>query len=177
MEAKGAHLWDRASEEWYQEPGDCTTALLSVERFRGIVWDPACGGGNVVKAVHASGRVTYGTDIVDRGCDPDNVLWRGLRDFLGWPVDRFDADNIVTNPPFGRGLLTEAFIRHAMSAPLIAKAAFFVDLKFLASTKRATGLFRELPPSRIWIASNDNSRVDSGGDGRFVPRRYPVGGK
>ena len=149
--AKQAHVWALADDSWYVEPEDCTTALLQTERFRGEVWDPACGGGNVVRAIRALGRGAYGTDIVDRKWDPDRVLFRGVRDFLSTASSDFRADNIITNPPFGRGLLVEAFIRHALSAPGLAKLAVFTDVRFLTGRKRAAGLYAELPPDRVWI--------------------------
>lgn len=148
---KDAHLWERSENEWYQEPRDCTTALLTVERFRGQIWDPACGAGNVVLAAHAAGRSAFGTDIVDRKWDTDRVLWRGCRDFLSCDPTDFPADNIITNPPFEKGHGTEKFIRHALAYRALAKLAIFTDIKFLASTRRAGGLYAELPPSRVWI--------------------------
>jgi hypothetical protein len=149
--AKDAHLWDRSDQDWYQEPADCTTALLSVERFRGQIWDPACGGGNIVKAAHAAGKSAFGTDLVDRRWDTDNVLWRGCKNFLDADPAHFPADIIICNPPFEGGKGTEAFIRHALSSPGIAKLAIFTDVRFLFSKKRATGLYADLPPSRVWI--------------------------
>jgi hypothetical protein len=37
----------RASDDFYREPRWAVDALLDVERFDGIVWDPACGSGNI----------------------------------------------------------------------------------------------------------------------------------
>jgi hypothetical protein len=53
--ARDAYVWDRSDDEWYVEPSDCTTALLGVEAFIGPIWDPSCGGGNIVKAAQAFG--------------------------------------------------------------------------------------------------------------------------
>jgi len=146
-----AHVWKRDALDWYVEPEDCTTALLGVERFRGRIWDPACGAGNIVRAADAFGRIAMSTDVVNRGWDRDNVLWRGEKDFLATPVETFECDNIICNPPFFRGEGTEAFIRHALSAPALAKLAIFTDVRFLNSKKRAQGLFLEHEPDRVWI--------------------------
>lgn len=148
---KGAHVWDRSENEWYVEPMDVTTALLKVERFRGQIWGPACGGGNIVKAAHAFGRMAFGTDLVDRKWDEDRVLFRGERDFLAVDPTEFPADCIITNPPFGHSKLAEAFVRHALASPTLAKLAAFVDIRFLAGAKRANGLYAEHPPSRIYL--------------------------
>jgi len=150
LKPRAAHIFDRAADEWYVEPEDCTTALLSVERFRGLVWDPACGSGSVLRALDAADRATFGTDVVDRGWR-ESALWHGCRDFLATAPADFPAQNIITNPPFGKGKLAEAFIRHALASVALAKLAVFVDVRFLCSTRRATGLFAEHPPSRVWI--------------------------
>lgn len=146
--AKQAHVFARDDLDWYVEPQDCTTALLAVERFQGAVWDPCCGGGNILRAVAAAGLWAIGTDLACRGCVPG---WRGERDFLDFSPEEFQAANIIMNPPFGRGLKAEAFIRHALAHPALAKLAVFLDLKFLASYGRACGLYAEHPPSRVYI--------------------------
>lgn len=145
--AKDAHLWDRSEHEWYREPASCTTGLLTVETFDGLIWDPACGAGSVIDGCERSGVQCVGTDIVARkGQHP--AWFRGRHDFLTLrsPFVR----NIITNPPFGKGLLTEAFIRHALALD-IDKLAVFTDIKFLTSAKRARGLYAAMPPDRVWM--------------------------
>jgi predicted RNA methylase len=152
--AKQAHVWARDDLDWYVEPEDCTTALLGVERFRGAIWDPCCGRGNIVRAItKACGprNMVIATDLVNRGWDADGWGWYGERDFLAAPASDVQADNIIMNPPFGRGLKAEAFIRHALAHPTLAKLAVFLDMKFLASNGRARGLYAEHPPSRVYI--------------------------
>jgi hypothetical protein len=149
--AREAHIWDRSDDEWYQEPADVTTALLKAETFTGAIWDPCCGGGNILRAVRDAGHSYIGTDIVDRDrgdLDPDQF---NLQDFLTTPPSSFLASNIIMNPPFARGVMTEAFIRHALKGPNVRKVAAFVDVRFLNSSKRAGGLYAELPPSKVWI--------------------------
>ena len=137
----------RADDEWYVEPTWATELLLKHEQFASVVWDPACGGGNICEVVMASGRTTLGTDIVRRaeGSDP---WWRGERDFLRSPL--LGGADIITNPPFFRSTGTEAFIRHALAIGA-SKVAIFADVKFLASQRRAAGLFAEHCPNRVWI--------------------------
>ena len=54
------------------------------------------------------------------------------------------------NPPFVRAKGAEAFIRKAL-ALASGKVAAFVDIRFIASAKRANGLFADFPPCRIWV--------------------------
>lgn len=139
----------RGTDDWYCEPEWATALLLQHENFGRVVWDPACGGGNVCRAVIASGRHAIGTDIVRRAEGDDSEWWVGHHDFVSdasFPV----FDDIVTNPPFFRAAGTEAFIRRALSLPA-GKVVVFTDVKFLAGQRRANGLFRDHPPSRVWI--------------------------
>lgn len=146
--AKAAHVWPRDPDEWYVEPEGVTTALLTVERFPGFVLDPCCGQGNIVKALRASGVTAFGCDKVRRV--PADCDWFiKEEDFLTRHHPFVDA--FVMNPPFGRARLAEAFIRHALNGQRASKVAAFVDLRFITGKQRASGLFAEHPPSRIWI--------------------------
>ena len=141
---------DRAADEWFAEPQWASALLLQHETFGPVVWDPACGGGNICKAVMASGRRALGSDIVRRNEEEDHSWWRGTCDFLTWS-HRYDLMlDIITNPPFFRAAGTESFIRHALTMN-VSKVAIFTDIKFLASQRRAAGLFVDHPPSRVWI--------------------------
>lgn len=89
--------YDRVEVDWYVEPRRAIDELLDVERFDGWIWDPACGGGNIVKACLDRGLNAYGSDIVHRGCG-------GQVDFLSIPTDEKRFANIITNPPFKHGV-------------------------------------------------------------------------
>ena len=146
---KKARLWKRAARDFYLEPADCTAALLRVEALDGEIWDPACGVGHVVATLRAAGRNAYGTDCMRRV--PEATPWfLAEHDFLGEAVWPSRPDHIVCNPPFGRGLTAEAFIRQALGLAR-RSVAVFVDYRFLASARRWTGLFREHPPARAWL--------------------------
>lgn len=147
--SKGAHVWARDGLDWYVEPRWATDGLLDVERFVGGIWDPACGGGNIVETCRARGYDARGTDVEERV--PGASWWAGDVDFLGDHGEYLEP-NIVMNPPFFRAKGAEAFIRKAL-AVAEGKVCAFVDVKFLAGAGRAAGLFAEHPPSRIWIIS------------------------
>jgi hypothetical protein len=90
-----AHSWPRHTSDFYVEPPWCSDRLFDEEPFVGSIYDPACGGGNIIRAAEAHGYPAAGSDIEDRG-------WlRGLkhlqRDFFSMSGE---TDNIVTNPPF-----------------------------------------------------------------------------
>lgn len=144
-----SHIWNRDELDWYVEPGSSTTQLLAVEKFNGAVWDPCCGGGNVVRALLAEGYQAIGTDIVERpGQDPE--WFRGTVDFLySEQIPVSFAPNIVFNPPFFKAKGAELAIRRALAVSK-GKVAAFVTEKFLTGSKRARGLYTEFPPSRVW---------------------------
>ncbi|WP_420408660.1 hypothetical protein [Hoeflea sp.] len=145
---KAAHLWERDGLDWYVEPEVATAKLLSKERFVGPIHDPSCGGGNIVRACIEAGYDASGSDIVTR-VDPEEPWFLGEYDFLTTSEVPTFA-NVVMNPPFFRAKGAEAFIRKAISVTR-GKVCAFVDVKFLAGTGRANGLFSEHKPTRIWI--------------------------
>jgi hypothetical protein len=85
---------DRPGDRYDTAP-PAVHALLAVEKLPKLIWEPACGKGNIVKVLNAAGHIVIATDIRKRGC-PDSALC----DFLN-PGDRVnDADCILTNPPY-----------------------------------------------------------------------------
>ena len=152
MRASG---YARADADWYVEPAWVVDALFAVERFEGVIFDTACGGGRIPERAKAAGYEAVGMDIADRGY--------GMRgDFLLF--ERADGDesivNIVTNPPYS---LTEQFVRHALSITT-GKVAIITRLAFLESQVRRDGLFREHPPARVWVCSKRPSMPPGGTD-------------
>ncbi len=159
--AKAAHVWNRDPHDWYVEPTAATTALLRVEHFVGPIWDPACGRGHIVQACWDANLQASGTDIVRRVGEEAPPWWTREFDFLAaragspaqpphLPFPAWQATNIVTNPPYFRGRGTEQFIRRALEVAR-GKVAVFASLSFLAGSGRAKGLWKELPPHRVWI--------------------------
>lgn len=127
---KLAHIWQRDEYDWYVEPRECTDALLAIEQFKGNVWDPACGSGNIVKSCQQFGLEAFGTDIRQRSFELLKI-----HNFLdGGPPRPFK--NIICNPPFGSA---EEFVRLAISlTPLGGKIAMILPLVWMAgfSSKR-----------------------------------------
>jgi hypothetical protein len=110
----------------YDTPAVAVHALLKVERLPRLIWEPACGIGNIVMVLRAAGHEVLATDLNDRGCPGslDRV------DFL-FPCE-LQADAIVTNPPFA---LAEEFVECALErAPLVI---MLLRLAFLESERRS----------------------------------------
>jgi hypothetical protein len=99
-------------DDLYETPPVAVEALLRVEKIPHRVWEPACGPGNIVKALRTAGHDVLATDLVDYG-DP-TASYR--RDFLMEPLPP-GREAIITNPPFK---LVEEFVAHAIEiCPLV----------------------------------------------------------
>lgn len=121
---------DRNSTDFYPTPPDVTEALLNFLEERNMLmpWmtilEPACGTGEMVKAMNARGyRVNY--------FDLNQTAFLGdsePQDFLKLAVT--DCSWIITNPPFSDA---EAFIRHSMK--LGKPCAFLLKSQFWHAKK------------------------------------------
>ena len=153
---KNAKVWKRDDLDFYVEEPRASEALFAVEKFVGSIWDPACGGGNIIRAAIAAGYRAIGTDVAVRAGEASwfagALDFMGTADCLAYPSECDDLENIATNPPFYRGKGTEAFIRKALQV-VKGKVAVFTSIKFLAGATRANGLFAEHCPHRIWIVT------------------------
>lgn len=92
----------RQGLDLHQTPEVAVTALLFKEQVPLRCWDPSCGPGSIVRALSASGRDCFGSDIAKH---------EGFRQFNFFRAKRANSDCIVMNPPYR--LATE-FIHHAL---------------------------------------------------------------
>lgn len=140
--ARGPRDIDRhVSANFYPTPPEATRALLSVERFDGSIWEPACGKGHIAEVLKAAGHAVVATDLNQWGYGIAGV------NFLTEPRAR--ARHIITNPPYGRGL-ADAFIRKALALVTpCGKVAMLLNLASLAHPAR-TAFWNSTPPARIW---------------------------
>lgn len=91
----------RVERDAYETPQWVTHALLPhIPERVAAIWEPACGSGQMVRPLEASGYYVLGSDIND-GCD---FLKAELP-----PGSQWDA--VITNPPYN---LAEEFIHHAL---------------------------------------------------------------
>lgn len=142
--AANAHLWKRHEEDWYPEPLEATEALLRVEMVFGEVWDPACGGGNILSVLDCAGIECSGTDIVDR----NSPRWLMKQEFLATEPAKWQRDIIISNPPFQ---LLQRFVDHALKCARW-KVIMLARLAFLESEARAPW-FERVPLARVWVFS------------------------
>src|SRR5579871_407473 len=119
--AGGGEAENRQADDFYPTPADVTHALLETE-FRGIlaeqgvelIWEPACGRGDMVEVLKRLELPVVASDLVDRG------YGAGGRNFLTAPRPPGAAPfAVVTNPPFD---IAKDFIihAHAIGAAVVA---------------------------------------------------------
>lgn len=127
---------------FYPTPPAATRALLSVETFDDVIWEPACGQGHIAKVLLDAGHDVVATDLNQWG-------------FGAAPVNFLDerrprAKHIITNPPYGSGLADDFVDRAcAMIRMTGGKAAMLLNLASLAHEQR-TSRWRTNPPARLY---------------------------
>lgn len=140
---------NRDPRDFYRTPMWATEALLAREKFKGKVWEPACGDGTMSLVMKKYGLNVFSSDLIDRGYGVSGV------DFLKPQSRRFD--HIITNPPFK--LITE----FAVVALQIArcKVAMIGRLLWLEGKARQK-FFKNSPLARVYVFSErvDISRSD-----------------
>jgi hypothetical protein len=94
-------------DRYFTEPW-VTKALLSCVKFRGLIWEPAAGRGDMADVLTDHGYQVMCSDIVGATLGCKNAA---ESDFLAHGSPGDGAFSIVTNPPYSHA---EEFIRHAL---------------------------------------------------------------
>lgn len=143
----------RADHDFYPTPPEAVRALLSVERFDGTIWEPACGNGAISRELEAAGHNVVSTDLVDR------KFGQGGCDFLSAATvarvmcERPDIRHVVTNPPYSyRRGIGDMFIGQALrvTRQTGGKVAMLLNLGSLAHPLRTSKWLAD-PPAAIHI--------------------------
>lgn len=93
--------YQRKRNDAYETPAWVTGVLCQyLCPIDGCVWEPACGKGQMVRALRAGGFKVIGTDLATG------------TDFLRTSKLPEGTSAVITNPPFG---MAEAFINHALN--------------------------------------------------------------
>lgn len=108
-----------------------------------------------------------GVDIVDRVGTPPGYDLALKGDWLSDDLARAnEVDLIIANPPY---LLAEKFIRRSWaSLRKDGRMAFLLRLQFLGGQKRYHNLFKEIPPSDVYVVSKRPSFTGDGGSEKGV---------
>ena len=136
------HKGERHRDDFYRTGEVATRALMAVEKFPGVVWECACGQGDMSRVLEGAPEVerVISTDLVYRG------YGTGGTDFLRMPISL--GDHVVTNPPFRQ---VDEFVNHALDLDPPGKIAFIARLQWLEGQRRKRTIFDVRPPARVWV--------------------------
>jgi hypothetical protein len=129
----------RPADDFYVTPREAVEALLQVESFDGIIWEPACGDGAISKVLEETGHSVISSDLIDRGYGATGVDFLTTMEFV---------DHIITNPPFR---YAEEFVDQALSSTS-GKVAMLFKLDFLGGKKRKA-MFARTPLKKVYVFS------------------------
>lgn len=125
--------------DFFETPGYVVEKLLDKEKFKGNIFEPACGTGSISKILIRRGYKVISSDVIFRG--------------FGEKMDFFDlrgpVDNIITNPPYN--ILNE-FILHSLEITK-NKVALFLRLTSLEGVKRYQTIYSKNKLRKVYVFS------------------------
>lgn len=135
------------SLDYYPTPAWCTRSLLDflenkakVDEFN-TCWEPAAGGGHMIKVLEEKFNKVYASDIYDHR----NIGFR-IHDFSSGRGG-YRSDWIITNPPFKLG---EEFTIRALRKA-VKGVAMLCRIQWVESNRRYENLFNPHPPSYVVV--------------------------
>jgi hypothetical protein len=142
--------YPRDPYDWYREPPEAVDPLFDAIDFGDdLIFDPSCGGGNILDVAKRRGHPTVGGDIVDR--HPCHTFHRGnYLQATRFPSMPGRALSIVNNPPYNyvRGIALQ-FILRTLDVVPFHRAAFLLPIEFTTGQERYRELYSKRPPSHV----------------------------
>jgi len=133
----------QGSSDDFQTPPEALIPLYPYLKRDWVIWECACGRGNLSNALKDEGYNVIATDIL-----------YGYKDFITWKPDEFDC--IITNPPFK---YKQEFLERVYS--LRKPFALLLPLTALETAKRQN-LFKEYGVEIIFFDKRINFETPSG---------------
>lgn len=161
----------RKKHDFYPTPLEfCKAVVNLVDFYPAFICDPGAGNGVWGRAL----REKFPHAMLDGvELQPlDKPGWYDswyIGDYLKYEPFIYKYDLIIGNPPYS---LAEEFICHSMD--LLSDYGvliFLLRLSFLESKSRVRGLFKEFPPSNVFVSA---SRISFTGDGKNDDQAYAV---
>lgn len=187
MSKRSSRKFEADPHQFYREPRFTVEQAFDSLDFGGpgtVLWDPACGTGNILNVAQGRGYHTLGSDVVDRGAkarhrfrEADFLKLLAVPDEV---TETFGSRvSIFCNPPYGRvggvANMGERFVQHALEhfGERCHRLAFLMPIEFQCSTGRYWNLYRRRRPSHVLICCQRPSMPP----GELVdPHKKPSGG-
>jgi hypothetical protein len=163
--AKGGEAdFPRDPNGWYVETRASVAQLADAIDFStlgqpDLIFDPACGGCNVLDVMFERGHPVVGSDIIDRPkwtpgrYDPRRFYRSNFLRASKWPNLAGRRLSIMCNPPYNepQPMIAEDFMHKALRDVPFRRAAFLVPIGFLAGQGRYERLYSRHRPSHVAI--------------------------
>jgi hypothetical protein len=130
------------SPDFFPTNRSAVKILIASEKFKGKIWEPACGDGAISRYLKKAGYDVKSTDLHDHGYGESGVNFLNQ---IGQKVD-----NIVTNPPYGPRGIVQEFIEHSLRCSR-HKVVMFLRLVWLGGGRKRRQFLRDYPPARIYM--------------------------
>ena len=121
------HAMAERGRDLYETPPEAVRALLRAIELPHVIWEPACGNGNIANVLLDYGHEVYASDLYHY---PLEGMACGIN-FLHCKRAPEGTQAIVTNPPFSQA---EAFVRRARQ--LAPMTVMLLRLQFLEAVGR-----------------------------------------
>lgn len=143
MRINATHSHDDRGLDAYWTPYEAVNALIEIEDLPKVIWEPACGEGNIVTCLQAAGHDVHYSDVKDYGLPHTAIV-----DFVKDTHFKYHtAEGIVTNPPFK---LAQEFVERSLKE--VDYVAMYLRLNWLEAICRKS-FFENSGLSRVWISS------------------------
>lgn len=140
------HPEERELNDFYST--DPVAVRMLMERLqtdkKTVIYECACGSGNISRELESMGYTVISTDLIDRGYGTPGI------DFL--QVKTIPSNcMILTNPPYK---YTTEFIEHSMSLlPIGGVATFLLNISYLSGQTRYRDIYAKGLLEKVYIFS------------------------
>ena len=139
--------------QYYREPRFCVEQLFENVSFgNALIYDPACGKGNILDVAKSRGHMTVGSDIVDRH-SPHRFFPANFIKQTRFPSPDDRSISIICNPPYGTvdgmRFMANRFVKKALRAIDFHRAAFLVPIEFACGQERHAEIYSKRAPSHV----------------------------
>lgn len=131
---------NRHPVDYYSTDPHAVEYLLRYETFSKHILEPMVGGGAIAEVLKKHGHKVTAMDLYDRGY-PDTII----QNFLEYQ-QKFMGD-IISNPPYTK---VHEYILKALEIAT-GKVAMLLKIQFLESITRYNKIFKQHPPTTIYI--------------------------
>ena len=143
---------EREQDDFYATDPKALEELLAHSSYylhnifcnRPVIWEPACGNGNLALVLNKHDLPTYASDLKNRGYGMYDMDFLQNNNFI-------DAQIILTNPPYS--LATE-FIEHALD--ILPDGGLYIalmNITYLAGQKRYQRVYSKGSLREIYVFS------------------------